>query len=595
MENYIKGQYTTIYKTKGIKYKLYVPENVNADTPVFIYAYGAGDPNIEKCISEQGSDSIIIGTCIDFNADIGPITMDIVNEVKQKYGVTSTIVSTSSFSLGGSVIYEMSAENIRQNPECEPQTVFLIDAYGTYFYNPKLHLNDTETMNLFKENNTIFFAFDHPDKSTNVNTQYAQAGLNLITVKCVGQNHGEINTSVFADGLYDYRTNEKLPKDGYIYSIYNADTGRWEEVPYEKIATLSDIYSLFGIKNDEIIEHKYTLQEMANLEDLSVTSDSGVLEESLNKIRSTIRNSNIVNGSSIGGCSSTTMMPSQIGAVVSRFLESTTSCLSKIVNETSQFAAIGESIEELNFNLERQAMEIDNIDIIESIYGPTSSVTEEDVKQEYMTVETVQPPINEIPVDSTVVESTKESVNSISSNVDIKSNTTVSDPKSEIGTPTVVPPSNSVSTNSGNKDTSNGENKVNSSTLLGHAIGTVSGTIANNSSNTNKVVVEQEEVNAYDNLLSNDKQLVYEYGEGCKLVIYRDGDTILGVEHHFDLSKNNMSLEDIESKYSQDIFFSKLIKRDNYVKVILNCSMYGDRTITDIRNILDFNNEYKLV
>lgn len=289
------------------------------------------------------------------------------------------------------------------------------------------------------------------------------------------------------------------------------------------------------------------------------------------------------------------MMPSQIGAVVSRFLESTTSCLSKIVNETSQFAAIGESIEELNFNLERQAMEIDNIDIIESIYGPTSSVTEEDVKQEYMTVETVQPPINEIPVDSTFVESTKESVNSISSNADIKSNTTVSDPKSEIGTPTVVPPSNSVSTNSGNKDTSNGENKVNSSTLLGPAIGTISGTIANNSSNTNKVVVEQEEVNVYDNLLSNDKQLVYEYGEGCKLVIYRDGDTILGVEHHFDLSKNNMSLEDIESKYSQDIFFSKLIKRDNYVKVILNCSMYGDRTITDIRNILDFNKEYKLV
>ena len=52
---------------------------------------------------------------------------------------------------------------------------------------------------------------------------------------------------------------------------------------------------------------------------------------------------NVSSGYTDSGCSSTTMMPSQIGAVVSRFIQSTTSCLSKIVNETAQFAAIGES------------------------------------------------------------------------------------------------------------------------------------------------------------------------------------------------------------------------------------------------------------
>ena len=147
MEEDIKGKFVIRTKGKGIKYKLYVPDNVNEDTPVFVYAYGSGDPNMEKCIAEHGSDSIVIGTIIDYKADIGKLTMDIVNEVKDEYGVSSTIVSPSGFSLGGPVGLKVAAENIRRNPDCEPQTVFFVDGYGTYFYNPKLHLNDTDTMN----------------------------------------------------------------------------------------------------------------------------------------------------------------------------------------------------------------------------------------------------------------------------------------------------------------------------------------------------------------------------------------------------------------------------------------------------------------
>ena len=100
--------------------------------------------------------------------------MDIVNDVKQKYGVTSTIVSPSGFSLGGPVGLEVAAENIRQNPDCKPQTVFLIDAYGTFFYNPALHLNNTDTMNLFKENQTVFFAFDLDQKTSDINKLYIE-------------------------------------------------------------------------------------------------------------------------------------------------------------------------------------------------------------------------------------------------------------------------------------------------------------------------------------------------------------------------------------------------------------------------------------
>ena len=126
MEEKIKGKFITVTKENGIKYKVYVPENVTADTPIVTYAYGTGDPGIEKCILENGSDSVFIMTIVDWKADLGTITMNIVNEVKQEYGITSTTVTPSGFSLGGFAGYNTAAEYIRQNPDCEPQTVFLI-------------------------------------------------------------------------------------------------------------------------------------------------------------------------------------------------------------------------------------------------------------------------------------------------------------------------------------------------------------------------------------------------------------------------------------------------------------------------------------
>ena len=602
MEEDVKGQFVIRDKGNGIKYKLYVPENVNADTPIFIYAYGSGDPNMEKCISEQGSDCIVIGTIIDYKRDIGNITMDIVNEVKQEYGVTSTVVSPSGFSLGGPVGLEIAAENIRQNPDCEPQTVFLIDGYGTFFYNPQLHLNDTDKINLFKENETIFFAFDHPDKKTNVNTLYAEAGLNLIMVKCIGQGHGEINSTFFSNGLYNYRADEKLPQDGYIYSIYNVETGEWEEIPYEKIATLADIYSLFGINSTT--EYKYTLQEMANLEDLAVTSDSGVLEASLNKIRGVIRSTNIVSsGYTDSGCSSTTMMPSQIGAVVSRFIQSTTSCLSKIVNETAQFAAIGESIEDMNFNLERAAMEIDDIDLVRAVYGSMPSVTEEDVKQEYMEVTDSTIPTNEIIEEKEQPVSTDSTVNNVETNYDVTVKDTVDEKTDVVTKPDIVVPSYSNSTSGGNSGNSNNSGSSNKPTInpgsmsAGPLIGG-SSVPSNNTIDTNgskDIVEEMKKFVSYDELLSDDNKLVYECGDGCKLVIYKDGDKVVGVEYFFDLKKSNTTLEQLKTRFENVEHFQEIINENNNAKVFLDVKIFEEKSLEDNKKMFDEMEGYEKV
>lgn len=533
MEEDIKGKFVTRTKENGIRYKLYVPENVNADTPIFVYAYGSGDPNIEKCVLEHGSDSIIIGTAIDYSADIGNKTMDIVDEVKQEFDVTSTVVSPSVFSLGGPVGYKIAAENIRRNPNCEPQTVFLIDAYGTFFYNPKMHLNDTETMNLFKENNTVFFAFDHPDKKTDVNTLYAEAGLNFVMVKCVGQGHGEINSSFFSNGLYNYRADEELPKEGYVYSIYNKETGKWEEVPYEKVGTLADVYSLFGIEYNGVGEHKYTIQELANLEDLELRSSDVALATFLNGIRGTIKNSNIVSkGYAASGCSSTTLMPSQVPAVVSRYFETTINSLSKLVNETNQFAKIGESIDKMNFNLEREARELNDIEIVLATYGSDSNKTDS---------------INEI-VDNTGRENNiypnRSTIDLTSSN--ISGNTLISDGFSD---------------------------KV----------------------DFKKDNFEQK-FNTYDEIVSNQNRVVFESDEGYKVVLHIENSSVVGIEHYYDLNGNeNITLDGIIDLYKDNEYLKEIIQEDNYVRVILDADMYQDYDLMKIKNLYANDTKYTYV
>ena len=400
MEEDIKGKFITRQKENGIKYKMYIPENVNADTPVFTYALGSGDPGIEKCVLEKGTDSVFIVTVVDYNRDIENITMNIVDEVKQEFGVTSTIVTPSGFSLGGPVGLKTAAENIRRNPGCEPQTVFLVDAYGTYFYNPKLHLNDQETMNLFKENNTVFFALDHPLKTTDVNTQYAQAGLNIIQVKCIGQGHGDINASFFNEKMYDYMAGQALPKDGYVYSIYNHETGEWEEIPYEEIATRDDINSYFGM--DTLSSN---IERLNKLQDITVKSNNKTLETYLNNIRSSIRNTNFLT-SSLGKSSyaSTTQVPNAIPEIITEYFTSTSTLLNKIAKKTSQIANISVEIENLDNDMSKQT-ELLNEQTITSAAIQTSSTL--------LTNNTISDIENQKTENKTTTISTNENVNQI--------------------------------------------------------------------------------------------------------------------------------------------------------------------------------------
>lgn len=554
MEEDIKGKFVTRTKENGVKYKLYVPKNVNADTPIFTYAYGSGDPNMEKCVSELGSDSIIIATIVDYDADLGSITMDIVNDVKQEYGVTSTIVSPSGFSLGGPAGLEVAAQNIRQNPDCEPQTVFLIDAYGTFFYNPSLHLNDTDTMNLFKENKTVFFAFDLDQKTSDINKLYAEAGLNVIMVKCNGQSHGEINSSFFSNGIYDYMAGGTLPEEGYTYQVYNKETGQWEDINYEDIATKEALYNYYNIDT-----FTTRLKSLSSLEDITIESDDKTLQNYLNEIRGAIRNSNFLQGNfTATSYASTTKVPSSIPEIVNNYFTETTELLSKLANETTQFTKIHTSIEDLDFHLKVEAEEIpeDTLTSDTTVSTPSQTTTSEEVNTSSDSI-----------IQNVVVGTLTGIVGSVVDSVADSVNSTIQTTEETIK-----------ATNQNNSD--NTDNKANQS------ISQTNQSATSVSTNNNQTKSPLEEFPKYEELYSDDTKIVYNYNDEYKIIIHKDGDKIIGIEHYYDFETStsaHQAIDTLTAEYSANTNFDKIVQCDRYVKVIFKEDMYKDISLNDFK------------
>lgn len=520
MEEDIRGQFVIRDKGNGIKYKMYVPENVNADTPVFTYALGSGDPGIEKCVLEQGSDSIFIVTVVDYNNNIDKVTMNIVDEVKQEFGVTSTVVTPSGFSLGGPVGYKTAAENIRRNPGCEPQTVFLVDAYGTYFYNPKLHLNDQETLNLFKENNTVFFALDHPLKTTDVNTQYAKAGLNIIQVKCIGQGHGDINASFFNEKMYDYMAGQALPKDGYVYSMYNSETGEWEEIPYEEIATKYDLNSYFG--TDTLTSN---IERLNKLPDITVKSDDKTLENYLNNIRSSIRNTNFLTSNcGKNSYASTTQVPTAIPGIITEYFTSTSTLLNKIATKTAQIANITVEIEKLDSEMAKQTETLNE----QTLTGPV--------------VQTETTLLTNVATND--IDNSKQTINETNTIKNENINQTVSQQE--------------VTTANNNQQVLETERKTSTPIYQ-----------KNNS-------IEEQFIE-YEKLYSTNDKVVYNYNDKYKIVIHHENGRITGVEHYYNYKNSEEAIKAIgqlNADYKNVANLNKIIQKDNLIKVVFKEDMF---------------------
>lgn len=355
------GGSITYHNYKGnVGYALYVPENVTADTPIFTYTYGSGRTDdwysryhvngnygVYDALIENGSDSIIVMPTMDWGDNWGENTIGIINSVREEYGITNLNVSGSGFSMGGFGGFDIVAENIRQNPDLDPQVVFFIDDYSSTYYMAKHKLGNGRA-ELFAENNTIFFAYDPYWKGTDKYQTYIDAGLNIIRVEPKNFGHIEINANFFKNGIYDYMAGESLPAEGYTYKIYNKETGNWDEIEYSKIATIDRLYDYYNI---DTLQSK--IKKLSALSGYVIKSDSGLIEQYLNNIVGTIKSASFLNAVIDGfGGSSTTNVPSQVLFCVRKHFINVAKTIDKLTNLMDVVAEIDPAYQEVDQSLQ---------------------------------------------------------------------------------------------------------------------------------------------------------------------------------------------------------------------------------------------------
>ncbi|MGN1372170.1 MAG: hypothetical protein ACI4XM_07855 [Candidatus Coprovivens sp.] len=539
----------------GYSFEAYIPNNVNSDTKIIIYEHGDGGYTSDW---DRFTPQFNSGLCnaIVIHAD-RKYTTDLAACVASQYNINIDNAIPVGFSGGGVYACYSAADIASQSTSGEPNLAVLLEGSCPFYY-----LESQGVVDAYKNNNTVFLYFEND--SGYQQTQYAKAmaesGVNvLIFEDYVANGHTDISASFITSGLLDFAIGEGALPERYVIKAYNKDEG-WHIVDPSTITNIDLIYNLFGLETGTVVElTNYTLADLAKLKDLTLNSSQKDLERYLNGIRGAIRSTSISTAGITGGFSSTTMMPSQVPAIVSRYIESTTSFLSKLANETDQFAMIGESIKRMDFNLERLAKEINNIDIVSAVYGNSSQTTTDVSNNGNNKDSDVVSTLNEVIKEGTTSNNTAWSAASSITN----SNTTPS-----------------VSQSSGNYISGN-----NDKTYI-----------------TSGVVEEKNEklyeFYDYDDLVTNDERLVVECFEGYKIVVHNENGSITGVEHYYDFgteSNANNMLSSIKAKYEDKYFFEEVLQEGQYIKVILNNDVYKDYTISSLEELYSKVNGYAKV
>ena len=584
MEQDVRGKFVDKDMGNGVKYSIYVPENVNSNTPIFTYVHGSGGPNgdwsdSKRGIMQNGSDSIIIMPTMAWNRDWGEETMKVVNVVKQQYGITNSNVSSAGFSMGGFAGYTNLAANIKQNPDADPQIGFFIDDYSNKsYYGYKTAIADEETMNLFRENNSVFFIMENASKDKNATLAYAQSGVNVIRVVCARGDHMAINKDFFANGMYDYMAGGVLPQENYRYQKYNPTTGKWEDIPYESISTLDALYDYYGLDTS-----KFSLDNLYSLADIKIKSDDKTLENHINNIRGTIRNAKFLTTNySSANFLSTTKIPRGIPDMIAAYFDNTAALLNSIARKTVSIAKIAGEIEYQDKQLANRASVLNSA---EPLYKIATPLLEEGLAE---LVDLANPNgTTEIEVPSTPTDlsnATNLSNQATTNNQPVNQNNSSTQPfqsnlpnQSNLSNQTYQPSTNqSGGTTSSERPSTKPQQKPSIEQPETQRPTTP----------PQEEIPIEEQFPKYEELYSTDNQIVYNCNDEYKVVVHYEDDKITAIEHYYDFETKEAATEAIEKlqiEYEKLENFDKIIQNDRYIKVLFKEEMFIDKTITEIK------------
>ena len=266
------------------------------------------------------------------------------------------------------------------------------------------------------------------------------------------------------------------------------------------------------------------IERLSKLQDITVKSDDKTLENYLNGIRSSIRNTNFLTASFNLSYGSTTKVPTAIPEIITEYFTSTSTLLNKIAKKTSQIANIAVEIEKLDTDMSKQTEELN-----EQVLTGTAVQTGAALLTNTVTND---------------IDNSKQTVNETYTINNENINQTVSQQE--------------VTTTNNNQQ----------------VLETVRKTSTPVYQKNNSI---EEQFIEYEKLYSTNDKVVYNYNDKYKIVIHHENGRITGVEHYYNYQNSEEAIKAIGQlnvDYKNVENFNKIIQKDNLVKVVFKEDMF---------------------
>ena len=467
------------------------------------------------------------------------------------------------FSAGGPATYAQLVHNVRNNPEGGPYNAIFCDVVN---FN-----TNQEDLELIKQNEgTIMFLEPNGTSITAANNM-AKSGVDVVLAWTSGSHAGHVplNKEALENGLIDYvsgRSTELANADIYKFVVYNSETGNWDQITLEELAAK---YEGSVFNSSDPFRYYEKLSTIDVLE-----SSNSFLGDKINNLRVAIRNTNFLSSNIGVDYGSTTNIPGVESDIVQSFFTSSSMLLNLLEKDTAKIIEIGNSIEDMNANLEVQANELND---------PNNVVTNNQTTQNNQTTDNVY--TNNNTVTNPVVN------NNINNNNNSSNNNS-----STVTTPSISTPGNSqVVVDSTNAVVATLVTSISKQVL--DLEKEVEEKLDKDIKYDNVTTIDKELIDKflkYDELYTDDNMIVYDGEDGkYKIVIHHEEGKVVGLEYYYDLGDKDTATKAMELM-KEDFTDLESIKQDGqYVKLTFKDDLYKDLKLDEFKEVYSEFKELK--
>ena len=422
------------YAVDNYGVEMYVPSNIDSSADLLAYYPGMGGSTndasqVRKTMKSDNPPSYV--------AVISPTSydschiLDKATSVLNDNNIDVSGVVTVTFSASGGTGFKSLEAYLEKHEELADKSAMIIaDGYNIS------DVNASKMTMLIDNQVPIFHIGPHDgNRVTNIDTNLAKDGYNIYRIDTWDNVHMYINRDIFANQMPEYvlgyvdevgnnGTGGKEPN--YIVYKYNKETSEYEEVNIDvmqlnmvltadKIKVIN-VKDLFRVDDFEIKEYpveclsKYEALKnietglsinFGTLSDTVLSSDMIYVTSAMSSLRTQIKNSNFLNGKTLGFRSSTGI-PGCITGYINAYYDIMGQLMDSLVRQTESVMSVGQAIVDRKIAMEKKAEELEEAPgVIEEVGAPPTLISEEEEKEE-------EPPVKETPNTPPIVNPPKE-------------------------------------------------------------------------------------------------------------------------------------------------------------------------------------------